>query len=192
MSTWTSQPRSSAEEVFEVEPVVVATAPETAITTTTDYRDAFESLFTVAFRVVWRMVREREEALDLAQEAMARAYVNWTQVRECDRPAAWVSRVAANLALDSLRRRKRRADREPTLVVIETADGVEAGAVDLARALKSIPRRQQEAVVLRYVADLDERTVADLLGLSVGSVKAYASRGLDQLRAALAPDGEGA
>jgi RNA polymerase sigma factor (sigma-70 family) len=49
--------------------------------------------------------------------------------------------------------------------------------------LRELQRRQREVIVLRYYADLTEAQVADLLGLSVGSVKAYASRGLEALRA---------
>jgi RNA polymerase sigma factor (sigma-70 family) len=49
------------------------------------------------------------------------------------------------------------------------------------QALRRLPRRQREVLALRYYAELSEAQVADTLGLSVGSVKAYASRGLDRL-----------
>jgi RNA polymerase sigma factor (sigma-70 family) len=53
------------------------------------------------------------------------------------------------------------------------------------KALQTLPRRQREVLVLRYYADLTEEQTADTLGVSVGSVKAYASRGIDALGARL-------
>ena len=50
------------------------------------------------------------------------------------------------------------------------------------RALGRLPRRQREVLTLRYYADLSEAQIADALGISAGSVKAHASRGLTALR----------
>ncbi|HEX5095370.1 MAG TPA: sigma factor-like helix-turn-helix DNA-binding protein, partial [Acidimicrobiia bacterium] len=58
--------------------------------------------------------------------------------------------------------------------------------VDLYRALESLPKRQRQVVMLRYVADLPEAAVATALHCSVGNVKSNASRGLATLRARLA------
>jgi len=57
--------------------------------------------------------------------------------------------------------------------------------VDLNRALATLPRRQREVVLLRYVVDLPENEVARQLSCSPGTVKTHASRGLAALRAAL-------
>jgi RNA polymerase sigma factor (sigma-70 family) len=57
----------------------------------------------------------------------------------------------------------------------------------VAAALRGLPRREREVVLLRYYLDLSERQAAEALGLSLGSVKAYGSRGIGALREALAP-----
>jgi len=62
--------------------------------------------------------------------------------------------------------------------------------VDLVRALQALPEREREVVVLRHYADLSERAVADLLGVSVGTVKSSSSRGLRRLRALIDDKGE--
>lgn len=56
----------------------------------------------------------------------------------------------------------------------------------LTRLLQSLPQRERQVVVLRHYVDLSEREVADLLGVSIGTVKSSASRGLATLRAELA------
>jgi RNA polymerase sigma-70 factor (sigma-E family) len=149
---------------------------------------AFGDLYRLAYRVAFRILGDRAEAEDIAQEALARATLRWAKLH--DRPEGWVSRVASNLAIDRYRRRRR----EPVLlsgpVGVVDDRAVERG--DLVTALRRLPRRQREVVVLRYVADLSEADVAAALGCSVGSVKTHASRGLGALRRLLGhSDAEG-
>ena len=127
------------------------------------------------------MVGSREDARDIAQEAMARAYARWPKVR--DNAGGWVARVSTNLALDQLRRRGRRHP-EATAATADTA-GVASQRADLVAALRRLPRRQRDAVVLRYLADLPEAEVAATMGCSVGTVKQHAHRGLTALRSSL-------
>jgi len=140
-------------------------------------------LFTLAYRVGFRMLGSRPDAEDVAQETVARACARWTKVR--DYPQAWVARVSANMAIDVIRRRRR--ERRSTVQPRDrtAADAFVGERVELVAALERLPRRQREVVVLRYVADLAEADVARQLGCSVGTVKQHASRGLRSLRAGL-------
>lgn len=106
-----------------------------------------------------------------------RAYTRWDQIGAYVEP--WITRVATNLALDGLRRRNR-VIRVPTRRVEQP---VVDQRLDLARAIARLPKRQREAVALRYVADLSEADVSQAMACSVGSVKQHASRGLAALRA---------
>lgn len=144
----------------------------------------FAELFTVAYRIGHRLLGDRDDAADVAQEACARAFVRWDRLVRRGDPAPWVSRVAANLAIDRWRRRRRdRSDAGNLPCPTEQAStGIR---VDLHRALRTLPRRQREVVVLRWIADLPEVAVADLLGCSVGAVKQHNRRGLDRLQAEL-------
>lgn len=145
------------------------------------FDEAFEELFRAAYRVAFRLLGDRAEAEDVAQEALARTYVRWRTVEPYAVP--WASRVATNLALDRVRRRRRMSgDEAPERGV---SDAYAAERVDLQRALRALPRRQRDVVVLRYLADQSEQSVAAALGVSVGSVKTHASRGLAALRARL-------
>jgi RNA polymerase sigma-70 factor (sigma-E family) len=139
---------------------------------------AFHDLYGLAYRVAFRILGDRGDAEDVAQEALARAVQRWSRL--VDRPEGWVSRVASNLAIDRYRRR-RHAQPTPTgpLGVVDPHLG-ERG--DLVAALRRLPKRQREVVVLRYLADLSESQVAVELGCSVGTVKSHAARGLGSLR----------
>src|SRR3954468_20721307 len=121
------------------------------------FEEAFPRLYADAYRVAFRLLGERSEAEDVAQEACARAYSRWSSVHDYAEP--WCVRVAGNLALDALRARTRATKRQERLITehAPTAGGqrpAEVGTderLDLYAALGELPKRQREAVVLRYL-----------------------------------------
>jgi RNA polymerase sigma-70 factor (sigma-E family) len=157
------------------------TDTETAVTAmpvSRSFERSFEGLYRLAYRVAFRILGDRPEAEDVAQETLARAALRWSKLEA--RPEGWVSRVASNLAVDRYRRRTRqRHVQSGPIGVVDERMGERA---DIVAALRLLPRRQREVVVLRYLADLSESDVAQALGCSVGSVKTHASRGLGALR----------
>jgi RNA polymerase sigma-70 factor (sigma-E family) len=153
----------------------------TVHTPTLTFEEVFPVLIRDAYRVAYRLLGNRSEAEDVAQEACARAFSKWNSVRDHAEP--WCVRVASNLALDMLRARTRAVRRNERLKVNETAAAPRIDErLDLYAALERLPRRQRETVVLRYLGDLSEAQTADLIGCSVGSVKTHASRGLAALK----------
>jgi RNA polymerase sigma-70 factor (sigma-E family) len=138
----------------------------------------FDDLARTAYQVSFRILGDREEARDVAQEALARAFARWPRVRE--KAGGWVAKVAANLSIDHVRRRRPLPDRHPAADTTATSAAVDRA--DLVRALLTLPKRQREVVVLRYLADLPESVVAEQLGCSTGTVKQHAHRGLSSLR----------
>jgi RNA polymerase sigma-70 factor (sigma-E family) len=139
---------------------------------------AFADLYRLAYRVAFRILGDRSDAEDVAQEALARAALRWSRLHE--RPEGWVCRVASNQAIDRYRRRQRQPSIPAGPVGIVDERLGERG--DLVAALRKLPRRQREVVVLRYLADFSEEDVALALECSVGTVKSQASRGLSALR----------
>ena len=152
-----------------------------------DFDDRFEALAAIAYRVAFRMLGDRGDAEEVAQEALARAYARWPKVAGHAEP--WVARVATNLAIGRWRKRRptvplpdghgTAGPDDPTAAMLERYGLVES--------LRRLPRRQREVVVLRYIADLPEREVAAALRTSVGTVKSTNHRALARLRADLAP-----
>lgn len=133
----------------------------------------------VAYRVAFRLLGNRSDAEDVTQESVAKAIVRWKRIHTY--ADAWVARTAANGALDVLRKRRRSVPNATT----HEPDPLIEERMDLARLLRRLPRRQREVVVLRYLADLSERDVAERLGCGVGTVKTHAARGLAALRVQL-------
>ena len=146
----------------------------------TAYDDCFGELYRGAYGVAFRILGDRGDAEDVAQETLARAFLAWRRISGY--ADAWVARVAGNVAIDKWRRRANAPQPPPPGVA---SDPHASDRVDLVRALRALPQRQREVVVLRYLADRSEESVAATLGCSIGSVKTHASRGLAALRARL-------
>jgi DNA-directed RNA polymerase specialized sigma24 family protein len=146
------------------------------------FEDRFVELFEVAYRVAYRILGHREEARDVAQEALARAQLRWERL--ADAPHGWVAKVAANLAIAVWRKERRRRAAHGSMVGAGP-DPWALERLDLVKALRRLPRRQRQVVILRYLADQPEASVARLLGCSIGSVKTHASRGLRAMQVEL-------
>jgi len=157
-------------------------------TTDQEFADAYPALFQSAMRLAHRMTRDPSLSEDLAAEALARAYARWHQVRDAASPTAWVQRVTANLVVDNARRRKVAVGALPLLAAEEDLFHIEdqvALRQVLVAALATLPRRQREALVLRYLAGVEEPELSRTLGTSPSSVRTHVQRGLTALRAAL-------
>lgn len=130
---------------------------------------------------------DREAARDAAQEALIRLCRDWSKVRRMAVPAAWLTRVAINVARSQHRRggAERRAYGRLGLASDEQLDPDAADRLTVRDALAALPDRQREVIVLRYYLDLDQAGIAAALGIGVGTVKSSLSRGLARLRTEL-------
>lgn len=152
---------------------------------TDGFEQEFEALFLTAYAVTRRLMANVSDAEDAAAEAVARALVAWRRISGQPGTHAWVARVATNVVIDQLRRR-----RPTTEWMVKTNDEIEEATMrlSLVAALKRLPKRQCQVVAMRYLADLDEASVARSLGISVNSVKKHSQRGVSTLRGLLGSD----
>lgn len=141
------------------------------------FEAAYVDLFVLAKRAAQRVLGNAAAAEDIAAETLARTLVAWSRVERYAEP--FVVRVASNLALDEVRRRKPRLDPVP----VEGAPQDEVvHRLALVAALGRLSHRQRQVLVLRYVVGLDEREVAEVLRINPGTVKVHVHRGLSSLR----------
>ncbi|MCP4085808.1 MAG: sigma-70 family RNA polymerase sigma factor [Actinomycetia bacterium] len=136
----------------------------------------------------------REVAADCAQEAFVRAYARWWRISHYREPAAWVRRVAVNLAVDSHRHGKRQQDLLPRIappVLAMTDDDPGApGEEGFDELLSDLSPQQRRAVEHYYGDDLDTETGAAAMGISPGAFRFHLSRARSSLRTRLAPTPE--
>ena len=127
-------------------------------------------------------------AQDLVQNTLARLYLRWEQVRSADNVDAYARKVLLNEFRTAWRRKLRRVEQIVELVPDRPAPDTatyDGSREAVWRFVCSLPPKQRAVVVLRFYEQLTEAEIADLMGISVGTVKSQSSRALTALRAAL-------
>ena len=126
---------------------------------------------------------DHHRAEDLVQDALTKVAVRWSRLRD-QRPEAYARQVMVRTNISWWRKQRRE-------VVLDVREGTSAGpgpSVDrrllLDRALAGLTPRQRTTVVLRFYDDLSERDTAELMGVSLGTVKSQTHAALARLRAA--------
>lgn len=151
--------------------------------------EPFEHFYRREYNHIVAMARavspDRASAEDLAQESFAAAHRNWQRISNYDNPAAWVRRVMINRAT-SMRRRLAaelrtlvRAGHDPDRGI---APDLTSETIEVWDALRHLPRRQRQAIVLHYVGQLTTSEIAEDMQCSQGTVKAHLHSGRQALR----------
>jgi RNA polymerase sigma-70 factor (sigma-E family) len=136
-------------------------------------------------RTAYLLTGDRHAAEDLVQTSLAKLYLSWDKVQRRELVDGYVRRIMVNennsLWRRAWKRREVTTDSIPDQVGVDDRhDHGERSA--LWEFVQTLPRKQRAVVVLRYYEDLSEAEVAEILGISVGTVKSQSSRALAALR----------
>ena len=166
-------------------------------------RGAFEDLVQMyndkIYRLCYRMLGNRQEAEDVVQETFLRVFRNLDRYDETMKFSTWIYRIATNLCIDLLRKRKNEfsldetssaenetnnfhgilADDEPSpenmALLSETQSNVR-------NAIESLPKKYKTVVILKYLHDMSLQEISEVLDLPVSTVKTRVHRGREYLR----------
>ncbi|MFH8608786.1 SigE family RNA polymerase sigma factor [Streptomyces sp. NPDC018029] len=161
------------------------TAGTTVDHLTETYRAHYRSLLGLAAL----LLDDTASCEDVVQEAFIRVHSARKRVRDPEKTLAYLRQTVVNLSRSALRRRilglKLLSKPMPDMASAEEGAYDQLERDELIKAMRGLQRRQREVLVLRYFADMTEAQVAETLGISLGSVKAYGSRGIAALRVAM-------
>jgi RNA polymerase sigma-70 factor (ECF subfamily) len=142
-----------------------------------EFEERLRDSSTLAIRVAYGVVRQRQDAEEIAQEAFAKAYRSFSQLRDRNSFRAWLVRMTWRLAIDRWRADRRRSAREQiSLVEKPDASAEEIASANerakrLWQAIDELPEKLRLVIVLSAIEGYDVREVAGLLGLPEGTVK---------------------
>lgn len=139
----------------------------------------FQGLWLRAYQTAYRILQNREDAEDVAVEAVAQLHAR--RNRPPTNPMAWITTVAANRAISVWRKDRARANMQIQANLAPPSEEPYT-RVELLHELERLPPRQRETLILRYLFDFSEAETASQLGVTAGSVKQHTSRGLASLR----------
>ena len=136
------------------------------------------------FNFIYRLVGDREEAMDLCQDSFLKAYRELATLKDHDRFSAWLYRIAHNTCYSRLRKDIGKVyveldpEMSPTRTTIESKLAVD-------KALQYLPDEQREAVVLKVFHELKFEEIAEVQGAPVSTVKSRLYLGFEKLRTIL-------
>jgi RNA polymerase sigma-70 factor (sigma-E family) len=170
-----------------------AVAPLYSVGPELDADQAVAQLYALHYRALVRLaallVRDAATAEDVVQDAFVAMRAGWQRLGNTEKALAYLRQAVVNRSRSVLRHRIVAGD-NPQQALSDTP-GAEHGALGLLEqaaaqaALRGLPERQREAIVLRYYAGLSEDEIATVMRISRGAVKSHTARGLSALRAAL-------
>jgi RNA polymerase sigma-70 factor (ECF subfamily) len=147
-----------------------------------EFQERLAASATLAFRVAYAVLRHREDAEDVAQEAMAQAYRNFARLHDRGRFQPWLVRIAWRLAVNRRRGDGRRAGRERAVETGQEAADAEALVLSrefeehLWRAVDALPEPLRAVLLLCAAQGYEVREVAEALAVPEGTVKSRLHR----------------
>jgi RNA polymerase sigma-70 factor (ECF subfamily) len=163
------------------------------------HRDAFAALVQrhqrAVFGIALRMLGDRDQAEDAAQEAFVRAYSRLSTFRGDSNVRPWLLGITTRLCIDLLRARRRRPE---VFLADQRTDPADAGweasvtqRHSVARAIAQLPAHYKAAIILRHLQHMSYSDMAAALGIPMATVKTHLLRARRMLRRQLRPDAAG-
>jgi RNA polymerase sigma-70 factor (ECF subfamily) len=151
-----------------------------------DFTDLFRREYAQVTRTVALIVRDRERAEDIAQDAFVQLLKHWSKVARYERPDAWVRRIAIRLAMRVIRR-----ERLWSVIKrdVRQALPIQPRDLDVIGAVGHLPGMQRAAVVLFYFEDRPVAEIADMLGCAEPTARVHLHRGRRRLAQLLDEEG---
>jgi RNA polymerase sigma-70 factor (sigma-E family) len=169
---------------------VVAVGGGGSVLEATSADELLTTLYTTHYRELVRLAAfltgDRDNAEEVVQDAYVSVHGSWRRLRELDKAEAYLRTAVVNASRSRLRRRqvaqRHRPEPQRDMASAESFAVEHAQREAVLEALRALPRRQREAVVLRYYGDLSEAQTAAAMGCSTGAVKSHTSRAMAALR----------
>ena len=185
---WLGEPNGHAEalppDAFAVSGTARAEwSPDRAVI------ELYSQHYRALVRLAALLVRDTPTAEEVVQDSFVAMHGGWQRLRDAEKALAYLRQAVVNRSRSVLRHRtvvdKNLQKAPPDMPSAEHGALVLLERSAVVAALRGLPERQREAIVLRYYADLSEAEIATAMGISRGAVKSHTARGMTALRAAL-------
>ncbi|UNC93963.1 sigma-70 family RNA polymerase sigma factor [Candidatus Contubernalis alkalaceticus] len=155
------------------------------------FLELFQPVEGLIYRTAYMYMNNREDALDVVQEAACRSFASIKNLREPEHFKAWVVRIAINCALDEIRKQKKVISLESLSLkeTLEAADDPDLSlSLSLLDLLKTLPERNKTIVLLKYYHDFTLQMISEAMDLPLGTVKTILYQSLKKLRVKVGED----
>lgn len=188
-----SEPGDVVARPIHVTETLTADVALGAVTADWDADQAVTDLYMAHYRPLVRLsallVRDVATAEEVVQDAFVAMHGGWRRLRDSEKALSYLRQSVVNRSRSVLRHRvvvDRNAPKpSPDMPSAEHGAIVLLERSAVVSALRTLPPRQREALVLRYYGDMSEAQIADIMGISRGAVKSHTARAMSALRSVL-------
>ena len=187
------EPADVAARPINVTEILVATPALGTVPASLDANRAVTELYAEHYRslvrLAWLLVRDTATAEEVVQESFVAMHCGWRRLRDSEKALSYLRQSVVNRSRSVLRHRVV-VDRNAPKPAPDMPSAEQGAIARLERsavvaALRTLPARQREALVLRYYGDLSEAQIASAMGISRGAVKSHTARAMAALRTVL-------
>jgi RNA polymerase sigma-70 factor (ECF subfamily) len=139
----------------------------------------------MVYSIAWHFLRDRAVAEELAQDVFLELHRNWSSMQSAQHVVFWLRKVTSRRSIDTVRRRKTRAETSLEEMAEPTAlERVHDSMLSsyLERMVASLPEKQRVVIILRYQECMEPEEIAEMLEINVSTVKSQIARALELLR----------
>ncbi len=187
--TWLHEHAEAADDDLQPDAFLAAGTVRPEWSADRAVTELYSQHYRALVRLAALLVRDMQTAEEVVQDSFVAMHGGWQRLRDAEKALAYLRQAVVNRSRSVLRHRSV-IDRNMQKAPPDMPSAEHGALVLLERhavvaALRGLPGRQREAIVLRYYADLSEAEIATAMGISRGAVKSHTARGMSALRAAL-------
>jgi RNA polymerase sigma-70 factor (sigma-E family) len=190
------EPDGMVTRPIDVTEALIADTAMTRAAVEWDADRAVTAIYTEHYRSLVRLaaflVRDTATAEEVVQDSFVAMHGAWRRLRDTDKALSYLRQSVVNRSRSVLRHRmvvdKNTPKPPPDMPSAEHGAILQLERSAVVSALRALPDRQREALVLRYYGDLSEAQIASVMGISRGAVKSHTARAMAALRAVLERD----
>ncbi len=132
------------------------------------------------YRIAYSYVRNKDNALDIIQEAVYKGYISYHKVRKPEYEKTWITKIVINTAIDFLRKNKKVVPMDMNIFETGVDSDIDHIGEKMAieNALENLTERQRTVVILRYFEDMKLKEIADILDEPISTIKSLLYRAL--------------
>jgi len=136
------------------------------------------------YKMAYSYVKNKEDALDIVQESICKAYVSYNKVKNTQYEKSWLIRILINTSIDFIRKNKKVIPLDITYMenVIDTKSENHHTKLILNEALDKLNEKQKTVIILRYFEDMKLDDIAIILNTPVSTIKSILYRALDEMK----------
>lgn len=137
------------------------------------------------FRMAYLYVKNEDNALDIVQDTIYKAFISIKKLKEPDYFSTWITKILINTALDFIKKNKRLIPFSEVERLEHNHENTIEASMDLVEAIERLEEQHKTVIILRYYKDLSIKQISEILECPEGTIKTRLHRAINQLKSDL-------